>query len=295
MNVKTQKGITLIALIITIIVLMILAVVVINSVNKTGIINYAHNAVTAYEKGEAEEENLIQGYMDYLNEYGNINGDGEGNEPDPVTLTGKYGRVTNDSDAEYIEFEMESLENGIERGNVKFMYWSDSDSNIYEDEKFYYRYEQQENIIVFESKENEYKEEGNFPWTFGAILDSNGKVVNKALYGYIEEKIWDGEDYNGTVINNYYDIRTTHGTDGFEKLSASTYEIIDNDSMKSVEFKSDGSLIISGDSGKMMIINDHFIIDGIVYIPFEGSELPGYYQEIFMIFNDSYVGMIAGS
>jgi len=70
---QTQKGITLIALIITIIVLLILAVVAINSVNNNGIIKHAQNAVADYEIGQAKENEVIEGYMEYLNEYGNIN------------------------------------------------------------------------------------------------------------------------------------------------------------------------------------------------------------------------------
>jgi len=68
-KIKTSKGITLIALIITIIVLLILAVVAINSVNKTGIINYAQNAVDDYRAGQTKENEAIQGYMEYLEKY----------------------------------------------------------------------------------------------------------------------------------------------------------------------------------------------------------------------------------
>jgi len=68
-KIKTSKGITLIALIITIIVLLILAVVAINSVNKTGIINYAQNAVDEYAAGQKKENEAIQGYMEYLEKY----------------------------------------------------------------------------------------------------------------------------------------------------------------------------------------------------------------------------------
>ena len=56
---KTQKGITLIALIITIVVLLILAVVTINAVQDGGIIGHAKNASKEYKAGvELEQINL---------------------------------------------------------------------------------------------------------------------------------------------------------------------------------------------------------------------------------------------
>ena len=55
---KTQKGITLIALIITIIVLLILAVVTISAVNEGSIFAHANNAATRYSQ-EAERENAL--------------------------------------------------------------------------------------------------------------------------------------------------------------------------------------------------------------------------------------------
>ena len=55
-NTKRSKGITLIALIITIVVLLILAVVAISTVQDSGIITHAQNAVKEHEKGEEKEK-----------------------------------------------------------------------------------------------------------------------------------------------------------------------------------------------------------------------------------------------
>ena len=60
---KTQKGITLIALIITIVVLMILAVVSINAVKDGGIITHAQNAATAYNKAQNDELAMLDEYV----------------------------------------------------------------------------------------------------------------------------------------------------------------------------------------------------------------------------------------
>ena len=63
---KTQKGITLIALIITIVVLMILSVVTINSVKDGGIITHAQNAATAYNKAQTDEMAALDKYADQI-------------------------------------------------------------------------------------------------------------------------------------------------------------------------------------------------------------------------------------
>ena len=59
---KTQKGITLIALIITIIILLILAVVTIGSIKNSNIITYAQNAATDYNTKKDDEEDIINEY-----------------------------------------------------------------------------------------------------------------------------------------------------------------------------------------------------------------------------------------
>ena len=68
---KTQKGITLIALIITIVVLLILAVVAIGAAQESNIVGYAQNAAGKYEEGKGDENNSIAGYEDLLSKYAN--------------------------------------------------------------------------------------------------------------------------------------------------------------------------------------------------------------------------------
>ena len=70
-NTKTQKGITLVALIITIIVLLILAVVAIASVEESGIIKHADNAVAKHEEGKAKEDAELEKFENFLDEYSN--------------------------------------------------------------------------------------------------------------------------------------------------------------------------------------------------------------------------------
>ena len=65
---KTEKGITLVALIITIIVLLILAVVAIGVVTGDGILFHAKDASTKYAEKAEEENSTIQGYAELIKE-----------------------------------------------------------------------------------------------------------------------------------------------------------------------------------------------------------------------------------
>jgi len=65
---KSQKGITLIALIITIIVLLILAVVTIGAVQNDGIIEYAKEARNSYETAQNNEQLALDSYLAMLEE-----------------------------------------------------------------------------------------------------------------------------------------------------------------------------------------------------------------------------------
>ena len=63
---KTQKGITLVALIITIVVLLILAAVAIGTVKNSDIIGYANQAKTLFEEKQKEEEEKIKEFEEQL-------------------------------------------------------------------------------------------------------------------------------------------------------------------------------------------------------------------------------------
>ena len=66
---KEEKGITLVALIITIVVLLILAAVAIASITNDGVLSYAENATTQYNQAVKNEQDTLQGYIDYLNKH----------------------------------------------------------------------------------------------------------------------------------------------------------------------------------------------------------------------------------
>ena len=63
---RNNKGITLVALIITIIVLLILVVVSIRAVQGDGIIEYAKNAKSEYELAQANENEMLESYIGFL-------------------------------------------------------------------------------------------------------------------------------------------------------------------------------------------------------------------------------------
>ncbi len=71
MNLKSNKAITLVALIITIIILLILAGVSLSMVlGENGLINKAQSSVNAYQQAALNEQNLLQSIEDYMGNYG---------------------------------------------------------------------------------------------------------------------------------------------------------------------------------------------------------------------------------
>jgi len=79
---RMEKGITLIALIITIVVLLILAAVAISSITNDGILQYAQNAAKDYNQAMADEQQMLQQYVNFLNNgstgSGSTGGEGSG-------------------------------------------------------------------------------------------------------------------------------------------------------------------------------------------------------------------------
>ena len=89
---KTQKGITLIALILTIVVLLILASAAINEMQNKGILSYAENTANKFNQAQSDEKDVLGGYLNYLKE--NIEGSG-GGTLDVTDGTTMFARTTN--------------------------------------------------------------------------------------------------------------------------------------------------------------------------------------------------------
>jgi len=89
---RMEKGITLIALIITIVVLLILAVVAISSITNEGILQYAQNAAKDYNQAMANEQQMLQQYVNFLNNgstgSGSTGGEGSGSGTGDESGTG---------------------------------------------------------------------------------------------------------------------------------------------------------------------------------------------------------------
>lgn len=66
---KKENGITLVALIITIVILLILAGVSIATLSKTNLFGKSRNAVNAYKNSEIEQNEVLNDYEHFLNEY----------------------------------------------------------------------------------------------------------------------------------------------------------------------------------------------------------------------------------
>ena len=63
---RTEKGITLIALIITIVTLLILASVAISSIQNDGILSYTENVANKYNQSQRDEQSVFDQYLGYL-------------------------------------------------------------------------------------------------------------------------------------------------------------------------------------------------------------------------------------
>ncbi len=71
MNLKSNKAITLVALIITIIILLILAGVSLSMIlGENGLINKAQSSVNAYQQAAINEQNLLKSIEDYMGNFG---------------------------------------------------------------------------------------------------------------------------------------------------------------------------------------------------------------------------------
>jgi len=81
---KSNRGITLVALIITIVVLLILALVTINAVRGDEIIGKAQQAKEEYQRKADEENTTLEGYLAFLKENspGGSSSEGEQENPD---------------------------------------------------------------------------------------------------------------------------------------------------------------------------------------------------------------------
>ena len=100
---KTQKGITLVALIITIVVLLILAVVSINAIQNDGIMSKAQGATDKFNKKQSEEESILGEYEELFDKYDDVVGregttvaydsDEDGEDEEWIILTDREGLV----------------------------------------------------------------------------------------------------------------------------------------------------------------------------------------------------------
>ena len=102
---KTQKGITLVALIITIVVLLILATVTINSIQNDGIINKAKNAAEKFNKAQENEAELLDRYLSYLNTATGSSGEEDSSVetiPTTTSCVGYYANLDDDAEPEGI-------------------------------------------------------------------------------------------------------------------------------------------------------------------------------------------------
>lgn len=95
-RVKMQKGITLIALIVTIILLIIIAMIAIATLRDRGIIGYAQNAASDYNKEKDKEESKLSEFESLIKE--KINANKEINKDEDVPVPEGFKIVTGTKD-----------------------------------------------------------------------------------------------------------------------------------------------------------------------------------------------------
>lgn len=66
---KSQKGITLVALVITIIILLILAGISIASLSGSGLFNKTRKAESSYKNSQNVENEILNNYEQWINNY----------------------------------------------------------------------------------------------------------------------------------------------------------------------------------------------------------------------------------
>ena len=312
MNVKTQKGITLIALIITIIVLMILAVVAINSVKETGIINYAQNAVDEYSAGQTKENEAIAGYLEYLDKYDPTKKDKDDDDEiddEPVSIAGTYGYDVGTSDDEYFKFNEGTMKDGIEEGTGLYVEWNGSPTREIR-KTFTYKVLSDKSVILIMDG---YTEEATFK--FEAKKDSNGNVINRVLYSEEYSGPYDASDspYNGTNVTVRLKALTTDGIAGLPKINSKTYTAVDSGDIREASFEN-GEMILKcydedTNEERTISTSKYFVVDmpnsegeqrKIVYAIEFGmdDEIPtdyNMYSPYFIIWNENHIEWCAGS
>ena len=229
---KTQKGITLIALIITIVVLMILAVVTINSVKDGGIIQHAQNAAETYNTKADEENQALQNYSDYIN-----------SKTDPIakTLKGIFsGQTTEDELIEQLKkdasIEDEDIEDLFE---LMAMFEEDGVMGfyLYETDKFYKAepIEKDGEIVDFNisyGEESQYAKQYNYGRTLKELITELESIFVGKTVSEISEKNDAGqlEDFIKTNVPKIIDMDVHMNT-------AKTKVILDSVTWKDGEYE----------------------------------------------------------
>ena len=159
-KIKTEKGITLVALIITIVVLLILAAVAIGTVRESDIIEHAQNAAGGYNQAKANELDMLTGYEETINQY----------------VPGKVDSITVGDGVKYYYSESCDIE-GVAAPAVLTV------KDLEEGYKQWYIYAKQGEQYVFNGIEKWEYNSGiweNEDYTYGIITIKKGDLVSTA-------------------------------------------------------------------------------------------------------------------
>ena len=238
---KTQKGITLVALIITVVVLLILAAVTISSIQNDGIIGKAEGSADKFNGAQGNEQGILGSYEDELNKYGGSSGE-QLTEEDltEIELVERYvlgAEKTGRSGLEVANVDMSSLQVTSYKDDpdsitdasttVTPLFTAYTENNLksiaclrYNNKV--YNVKLDSTTFITESVELIYKPEGREGTTVAYDSDNDGTTEEWVII----------TDRNGTVeivSKNVMGSLTLGGTDTEIKANLLTYLDLDND------------------------------------------------------------------
>ena len=209
-NLKKNKGITLIALVITIIVLLILAGVSIAMLTgQNGILTQAQNAKNRTEEAQAEEQNRLNEYENYINQYANGENQGEGAGNNPEVPNGFHPVEGTEVESGFVISSEEGDDLSNSKGGNQYV-WIPVDGILGEEGKTVQNAVDGEIILgryVFNSEgkidttltpttlEGELKTNRGLPFNYKETSTGKGNTVAKDLTGFINSVRTNGGYY----------------------------------------------------------------------------------------------------
>ena len=275
--IKTNKGITLIALVITIIVLLILAGVSIAMLTgQNGILTQAQNAKNRTEEAKGEEENKLNEYNNIINNY--VNGGTTGEDTTENVQPGEIVETTeknNYTDAEGNKAtvpegfvvskipEEQNISSGLVIYDIPENELGTVDWEAKNEDGAYNVQTKYNQFVWIPVAEGEYERNFSYPSSYFESLESTPEGSTFTDTGYLPEGITvTTNDAKGYEIaereavmkyNGFYIGRYEAGVDGTTVISKQSATVYEN--KKQTEFKEIAKTLYTGTNVKSAMIS----------------------------------------